>query len=207
MTAAVLDAPPPPAPRKRLTPDDLYALPDQGAGFELVDGQLQELTGSALAHLTAGEIFGRLRDHVRPRRLGWMFPENSSFRCFPEEPDRVRRADTAFTRLDRYTPAQAARESFVTVCPDLVVEVVSPSDVMDEVTEKRLEWLAAGVRLVWVVLPVAREVYAYTADGGRQSFGPADALTAGPVLPDFRLPVADLFALPDGAPAGGERGA
>ena len=197
MSAAVLDAPPPPAPRKRYTPDDLLALPDQGAGVELVDGELVELSKSALAHLTAFEIGRLLGNHVVPRRLGWMFAENSGFRCFPDDPDRVRRADTAFVRVERYTRAQATTDGFVPVSPDLVVEVVSPHDTATEVTIKRMEWLAAGVRLVWVVQPEAQEVYAYTADG-RRVFGPADTLDAEPVLPDFRVPVADLFALPPG---------
>ncbi len=197
MSAAVLDAAPPPK-KVRLTSDDLLALPDQGAGFELVDGELVELSMSSLAHLTAGEIFGTLRDHVKPRRLGWMFPENSGFRCFPDDPERVRRADTAFVRLDRYHRDQATADGFISVCPDFVVEVVSPHDTTTEVTVKRKEWLKAGVRLVWVVQPEAQEVYAYTTDGGRQSFGLGDTLTAEPVLPDFRIPVADLFALPAG---------
>ncbi len=195
MSAAVLEAPPP-ATKVRYTPDDLMALPDQGAGYELVDGELVELTVSALAHLTAGEVFGQLRDHVKPRRLGWAFPENSSFRCFAADPDRVRRADTAFIRLDRYTPAQATRDGFITVCPDLVVEVVSPHDIADDVNAKRLEWLTAGARLVWVVYPVQQEVHAYTAPDAVRVFRGDNPLTAGPVLPDFRVPVADLFALP-----------
>jgi Uma2 family endonuclease len=193
--SAVLDAPPP-APAARLTPDDLLAMPDQGAGYELVGGELVETPVSALAHLTAGEVYFHLRGHVGPRRLGWTFPENSGFRCFPDDPGRVRRADAAFTRLDRYTPAQATAEGFVTVCPDLVVEVVSPPDVAVEVVAKRAEWLAAGARLVWVVFPEAREVHAYPAGGGSRYFGPTDTLDGAPVLPEFRVPVADLFALP-----------
>ncbi len=195
MSSAVLDAPRP-GSRPRFTPDDLLAMPDQGAGHELVDGELVELAVSALAHLTAGELARRLGNHVVPGRLGWVFPENSGFRCFQDDPGRVRRADTAFIRLDRYTPALATSEGFVTVCPDLAVEVVSPHDTADEVNTKRLEWLDAGARLVWVVYPIRKEIHAYTSPAESRVYRGADTLTAAPVLPDFRVPVADLFALP-----------
>lgn len=196
MSPAVLDAPPPPAPRKRYTPDDLLAMPDQGAGYELVDGELVEQTVSALAHVTAARFTRHLGNHVDPVSLGWVFGEGSSFRCFPDDPDRVRRADTAFTSIGRYPLDRVNREGFVSVCPDLVVQVVSPHDIADEVNAKRLEWLGAGVRLVWVVYPVHREVHAYTAPDQARVFRGGGDLTADPVLPGFRVPLADLFPPP-----------
>jgi Uma2 family endonuclease len=189
---------PPPA---KLTPDDLLRLPDRGKGFELVDGELKELNASYLSSFVAGEVYGHLRDHVRPRRLGWLSPEGTSYRCFPIDPDRVRRADVAFHLLNRLTPDQALTEGHMAVVPDLVVEVVSPNDLADEVNAKRVEWLAAGASLVWVVFPVQQEVHAFRADGSSVVFRRADALTAEPVLPDFRVPVADLFRLPAAGPA------
>jgi Uma2 family endonuclease len=186
--------PAPAAPK--LTPDDLLRLPDRGKGFELVDGELQELNVSYQSSYVAGQVFFHLQAHVGPRRLGWVSPEGTSFRCFPDDPDRVRRADTAFHALARLTPAQAAAEGHCTVVPDLAVEVVSPNDLADDVNEKRVEWLAAGARLVWVVFPVQQEVLAFRADGSSAVFRHTDALTADPVLPEFRVPVADLFHLP-----------
>ena len=193
MSAAVLDAPPPPAPRKRYTPDDLLALPDQGAGYELVDGELVEQTVSALAHVTAARFAKHLGNHVDPAPLGWVFGEGSSFRCFADDPDRVRRADGAVALIDRYPLARVNREGFVTVCPDLVVEIVSPHDIADEVNAKRLEWLEAGVRLVWVVYPVQKEVHAYTSPDDSRVFRGTAVLTAEPVLPGFGVPLPDLF--------------
>lgn len=194
--SATLPAPPTP----KLTPDDLLRLPDRGKGLELVDGDLKEQDVSALSSHVAGEAYFHLRSYVGPRRLGWVFPEGMSFRCFPDDPGRVRRADTAFHALNRLTSDRVAAEGHCTVVPDLVVEVVSPNDLADDVTAKRIEWLAAGARLVWVIFPVQREVHAYPADGTVLLFRPPDALTADPVLPDFRVPVADLFHLPAAGP-------
>jgi Uma2 family endonuclease len=190
--SAVLTAPAAP----KLTPDDLLDMPDQGKGFELVDGQLKELNVSYQSSYVAGEIYFHLRSHVGSRGLGWVAPEGTSFRCFPDEPNRVRRAGTSFHALHRLTEAQAMSEGHCTIVPDLVVEVVSPNDLADEVNEKRIEWLEAGAALVWVVHPIQQTIHAYRADGTVSLFGRADVLTADPVLPEFRVPVADLFRLP-----------
>lgn len=195
MSTAVLDAPPA-APAQKYHPDELHALPDGGRGYELVNDELVELPVSYLSTFVAGRVYRQLANHAEDRRLGWVSPEGTSFRCFPDDRKKVRRADAAFTRLERYSPVLAVREGHCTVCPDLVVEVVSPGDIADDVNAKRLEWLAAGAQLVWVVFPHQQEVYAHTADGGVRLFRKADALTAEPVLPEFSGPVADLFALP-----------
>lgn len=193
--APVTDSQPP----KRYTPEDLLALADRGRDYELVGGALVEVPVSYLSSWVAGEVHRQLANHVRPRRLGWVAPEGTSFRCFADEPDKVRRADTAYHALARLSYEQATTDGHCRVVPDLAVEVVSPNDLADDVEDKRVEWLEAGARLVWVVHPVRRTVHVHTADGASRVFGPADELTADPVLPDFRCPVADLFALPTGA--------
>jgi Uma2 family endonuclease len=182
-----------PAPAgAKFTPDDLLRL----KGFELVDGELKELNESFLSSFVAGQSYFQLQIHVGPHRLGWVSPEGTSFRCFPDDENRVRRADTAFHRLDRLTADRATAEGHCTVVPDLVVEVVSPNDLAYEVNEKRIDWLEAGVRLVWVIDPVQQTIHAYHADGTVSLFRRTDVLTADPVLPDFRVPVADLFRMP-----------
>jgi Uma2 family endonuclease len=187
-----------PAPAA-VTPDDLLRMPDHGLGFELVDGELKELNVSFLSSFVAGQTYFYLQSHVGSRRLGWVSPEGTSFRCFPDDENRVRRADTAFHRLDRLTAEQAQAEGHCTVVPDLVVEVVSPNDLADEVNTKRIEWLDAGAQIVWVIHPLQQTIHAYRADGTVGHFRRTDSLTADPVLPGFRVPVADLFRLPSAA--------
>src|SRR5258708_7783029 len=121
MSVALADPPAAP-PVPPMTPDDLLRLPDRGKGAELIDGELKELNVSYLSSYVAGAIYFQLQGHVMPRRLGWVSPEGTSYRCFPDDPTRVRRADTAFHALDRLTPDRATTEGHLTVVPDLVVE-------------------------------------------------------------------------------------
>ncbi len=190
-----------PPPVRKHTPDDLFLLPDHGKGFELVEGEMKELNVSFQSSFTAGRVCTRLTNHVEARGLGWVSPEGTSYRCFPDEPTLVRRADTSFHAIGRITLEQARRQGHCTVVPDLVVEVVSPNDLAYEVNEKRIEWLEAGAKLVWVIDPVQETIHAYRADGTVHLFGRSDALTAEPVLPQFTVSVAELFQLPVETPA------
>ena len=77
--------------------------------------------------------------------------------------------------------------------PDLVVEVISPSDRLTEVADKVAEWLAAGTRMVVVVNPRNRTVQAHTREGVTE-LTEADTLDGGDVVPGWQMPVADIFA-------------
>ncbi len=186
-----------------MSPDEMLLLPDQGMGFELIDGQLRETTTTFHAQHIAGLVMARLKEYVERRNLGWVFGAGLSFRCFPNDTRKVRRALVSFIPYARLASSevQAKRQGHCTFVPDLVVEVVSPKDLAYEVNEKRIEWLEAGAKLVWVIDPVQETILAYRADGTVHLFGRSDALTAEPVLPQFTVSVAELFQLPVETPA------
>jgi Uma2 family endonuclease len=130
---------------------------------------------------------------------GWVYPEGTSYRCFPDDPKGYRRADASFISIDRMPPATYEDEGHCTTAPDLVVEVISPNDLAEELEEKREEWLAAGVKLVWIVSPTAKTIQVYRADGTSSLLRAADTLTAESVLPGFSCSVSELFRVPGSA--------
>ena len=81
----------------------------------------------------------------------------------------------------------------IEVAPDLAVEVVSPNDKATALETKTLEYIAAGVRLVWVVVPEAKAVRVMRQDGSGGAFNLTQTLDGGDVLPGFTCAVADLF--------------
>lgn len=106
-------------------------------------------------------------------------------------PDTVRGADVLFISHERY--AQKVSASFLDVAPDLIVEIRSPGDLWSEINKKLQEYFAIGVRLVWVVEPRRRCVYAYRSMTDVREFAAQDDLPGDDVLPDFSVRVADLF--------------
>ena len=109
--------------------------------------------------------------------------------------------DVAFVRGD-CIPARDSAEwkQYWRHAPDIVAEVVSPSQKRDDMDAKARAWLAAGVSLVWIVWPATQQVDVWRpADVGApdqpiQTLGTGDALDGLDVLPGFTYALADLFA-------------
>lgn len=184
----------------RLTPDDLLRMGDEGKDFELVGGELRRLNVSTESSRVAGKVYNRLENHCEPKNIAWVFPEGTSYQCFPDEPTRVRRPDTSLIALERMPPDSYEDEGHCSTVPDLVVEVISIHDNARDVEDKIEEWLAAGVKLLWEVYPNTRTVRAHRPDRTIALFRAPDSLTAEGVLPGFACPVADLFRLPGASP-------
>lgn len=176
-----------------VTAEELLDLPDDGLRYELVDGELRVMSPAGFEHGdVALEIGARLKEFVRGHQLGRVVGAETGF-LISRGPDTVRAPDAAFVAAERLPPRHE-RHRFAELAPDLVVEVVSPSDRAVEVTEKAFAWLAAGVPLVWVVYPAQRLVAVYTPDGTVTHRREGDELDGGDVLPGFRLAVGEIFA-------------
>jgi Uma2 family endonuclease len=176
-----------------VSPDNLLRMPDEGLGYELIGGQLVERTKTFWCHLIAGRIGTEIANTAGDS--GWTVGRGVGFQCFADR-DTVRRADVAFHRVDRLSLAQVYDPGHCTVVPDLVIEVVGSRAKFYDVVARRSDWLDAGAQLVWLVYSRQEEIHAYRADGSVKLFRRTDILTAEPVLPEFRVAVAELFRLP-----------
>lgn len=176
-----------------LTADDLLAMPDDGHRYELSQGKLVRLPiSSNESSDIAGGILFALRGYAYPRQLGWVTGDDGAY-ILRRNPYTVRIPDVAFVLTDRMPP-QEQRRCYLELAPDIVVEVVSPSDNQKDVQAKVHEYISFGVRLVWVVYPVQRTVAIHTADRPEHFLHEEDTLDGGDVLPGFTLSVADIFA-------------
>lgn len=177
---------------KLLTAEDLWQLGDEGDHFELVRGELVAMSPASGEHGDiGGTIFWHVKTHVRSHRLGKAFTAETGF-LLARNPDLVRAPDAAFIRSDRLPPPEK-RRGYWEVAPDLVIEVVSRWDRSSEIHNKVMDYLEAGVRLVWVVYPTRRTVVVHLPDRTSVTLTDADELDGGDVLPGFRLPVATIF--------------
>jgi Uma2 family endonuclease len=180
------------APARRYTAADLLTMPE-GDRYELVDGELLESEMSAESSWISGEIHRRLANWAMEHSLGWVFPDNTGFQCFSWDEERVRKPDVAFVTLSKL-PDGPPSTGYVTVAPDLAVEVVSAHDLYRDVEEKILEYLKAGVQAVWVVTPSTRTVMIHRSDNASPlHLTVAGEISGEAILPGFRARVADFF--------------
>ena len=176
-------------------------LPDR---YEVINGEIVEVPPVSGF---SGEVANRVRDeltvYAHTSRRGRA--RNDMLFRVPLRKDRGRNRepDAAFITFERW-PADRPlpyRGNTVDVVPNLMVEVVSPTDDAEALLAKAHEYLRAGAELVWLVYPRVRQIYAYS-DTRRppQVFTETDTLDGGDVLPGFTAAVADLFPPVTGLP-------
>lgn len=172
-----------------------------GNRFELDDGEVIEMPSPGEIHaMVCWYVITLLTDYVRRRGAGQILTNDCGL-VVKRKPDTVRGPDVMFFSETR-TLAQAVPGHFERV-PTLIVEVMSPSDTLRQITKRVRQYLTREVPLVWVIDPPERVVYVHTPNGFTRDLDDTDELTGNGVLPDFRCRVADLFSLPgsaDGSP-------
>ena len=90
-------------------------------------------------------------------------------------------------------PADMPQRSYLPFAPDFAIEVVSWDDSFKDVTEKAESFIAAGVKLVWVVEPLDKRVYIFRPGRDVEHVDSSGTLRGEDVLPGFELPVAAIF--------------
>lgn len=171
----------------RLPPDALY---------EVIDGEAKEIPPMGFAsNLIANRLmFALARAIGSPRDL----VVHEGLFVLPAPVNRRRRPDVAYVPAARvpasWPPPTSVDPPAMDAVPALTVEVISPTDLIAEVEEKRREYFAVGVTVVLVVFPMFRAIHVYDSASTARVLTEADTMNLGNVIPGFSLPVADLFA-------------
>ncbi len=106
-------------------------------------------------------------------------------------PDRVRGVDIAFISYQRL-PGHMPKAYF-TVAPELIIEIVSPTDRWSDFRQKLEEYFSIGVERVWIIEPEDRVVLVYRSSTESTRLTETDTLRGEGLLDGFIMPVADLF--------------
>ncbi|MBI4566878.1 MAG: Uma2 family endonuclease [Planctomycetes bacterium] len=175
----------------RLTAEEFLARPD-ATDFELVHGEMVEVHTGATSNWVGVQIASALNEFARKAGIGVVLAFETHYRCWPDDPDHMRKPDVSFIRHERL-PGGELPDGEVRVAPELAVEVISPGDAADDVEVKVSEYLAAGVRMAWVISPKARTVRVYRESGSITLLRERDRLSGEDLLPGFSIPVADIL--------------
>lgn len=95
-------------------------------------------------------------------------------------------------QLDPLTKKQ--KRAFMPVCPEFIVEVMSPSDRLRTAQSKMEEWIANGVRLGWLIDGDAETVYVYRQDGTMEKMTGIKELAAEGPVEGFVLDLTGIWA-------------
>jgi Uma2 family endonuclease len=189
-----------PAPRQRSWPppqgewtlEDWQRLPEDSWRYEVIDGVLHMTPPPRTRHqMVLAALFANMWSHVQQNRLGKVIPAPCAVRL-PNQPVPVQ-PDIFFVRAEQ---TGIIGEAQVEGAPDLVVEILSPSNWLYDRREKFTLYQEAGVTEYWIVDPdqrtvevfVLREgVYAALGRWGMEEEARSEALSG------FVIAVADLL--------------
>jgi len=177
------------ATKSLLTIEQFDQLPiREGILYELNEGEVVTVTEPMPRHnWVRDNIAAALRDFAHPRRLGRVFVETG----YQLTPETVRIPDVSFVPADRMLEIDLDRR--IQGAPALAVEVVSPTDLAEELRQKIEQYLATGAKAVWVFYPKTREVQVFRADGGSFVLREPGVLEEPDVLPGFSLDLKTVF--------------
>ena len=177
------------ATKTLLTIEQFDELPvKEGILYELNEGGLVTMTEPMPRHnWVRDNIAAALRDFAHPQNLGRVFVETG----YQLTPETVRIPDVSFVLADQMREIDLDKR--IQGAPALAIEVISPTDLAEELTQKVKQYLAAGVKVVWVFYPKTREVQVFRADGGSFARHEPETLEEPDLLPGFSLDLKAVF--------------
>ena len=123
--------------------------------FELIDGELIEMSGPGGTHGRIAIRLGRYLDiFAEENNLGIVTGETGYHP--PDDRYNLLLPDVAFISFDR--APDPFPDKLVPVMPDLAVEIRSPSNTLAEMREKAQRYLRLGSTLAWIILPNDQKV-------------------------------------------------
>lgn len=176
-----------------------YAAIDDGNRYQLIEGELFMTPSPSQRHQRVlGQLYGAFFVHLREHGGGDVFFAPFDVVLKASKPGTVVQPDLMFISNERH---ERLTEANVQGAPDLVVEVLSPSNARLDTIRKLAIYAASGVREYWIVPDDFDrvEVLRRAPDGGFQRpelYLPGDVLQTD-LLPGLAIPVESLFELED----------
>jgi Uma2 family endonuclease len=158
--------------------------------FELIDGEIVEKMPTEEHGVVTANLIYLLMIFTRRNGSGRVTTE-TRYRA-KEDTRNDRLPDIAFTRAERLQPLVTRDAAFT--MPDLCIEVQSPDDTPKKMRDKAAYYLANGAQQVWLVYPKKQMVEVLYPNGEFDIYTIDATLPGGDLLPDFALPVRDIFA-------------
>ena len=182
----------PDAPVAPLTAEEYGRLVLSGR-TELARGRVIELNIPRPRHgLVCRNVFRLVDGFVHRNDLGYVFPNDTGF-ITRRGPDSVRGPDVSFYSYARIPKGQVP-DRYSDIAPELVFEILSPTDRWRDVLEKVVEYLDAGVVAVCVLDPQRVTAYVNPVDQAGLVVRSDESLSFPEILPGFSATVSEFFA-------------
>jgi len=167
------------------------ALSKDGHRYELVDGEILDMGNAGMEHGGIGSLLGGvLAIYVRQQKLGIVCDSSTGFTL---KNGNKRSPDVSFVSRERLKGLKRPPRGFFQGSPDLAVEILSPSNTIEEIHDKIVEYFENDTRLVWVIHPDEKYLLVYHSPEPDRFLRSSDCLDGESVVPGFSMAVSELF--------------
>jgi Uma2 family endonuclease len=167
----------------------------EGPGrYEVMYGDAYMMASPAVEHQAiVGELFTQFNIFLRGKPCR-AFISPLDVRPFPEEDN----SDDTVVQPDLLVVCDKGKiaKGSINGAPDLVIEVVSPSNSEKELLLKFQMYLESGVREYWLVYPEEKRVLVYLFEAGqcKTFFYKENAVVPAAILPGLEIALESLWA-------------
>lgn len=156
-----------PIPSKKQATYSDYLQTPEGGKFQLIDGELIEMTSPSLNHQEVLlNLVSEIRGYLVKNKIGKVFVAPLDVYFSEEEvyqPDILFLLTASFSKM---------KENKIEGAPDLVIEVLSPSTAYYDLKHKKSVYAKQGVKEYWIVDPMEKSVEIFeNLDGKFSSLG------------------------------------
>ncbi len=177
--------------KKAWTERELMSLPKEGYKYELIQGELV-MGPAGIEHEEIGaNLLTALRKFVSERKLGIVCGSSAGYWM---KSGNLRSPDVSFIRKERLQGYKRPPKGFFKGSPDIAIEILSPTDTVESLHGKIVEYFENDTKLAWVVNPEEQIVLVYHSPQPVKLLTKKDLLDGGEVLKGFFFPIAELFA-------------
>ncbi len=133
----------------------------------------------------------QLRSWSRKNKLGKTFDSSTGFKL----PNGANRSpDASWVKMERWNAlTEDEKEKYIPLCPDFVVELMSPSDTLEKTRAKMKEYMDNGASLGWLINRKQKQIEIYRRDRDVEILESPQTLSGEDVLPGFILDLTEIW--------------
>ncbi|MEL6439981.1 MAG: Uma2 family endonuclease [Cyanobacteria bacterium J06621_8] len=125
-------------------------------------------------------------------KLGKVFDSSGGFKL---SNGAVRSPDVSWVRIDTWNSlSKELRKKYAPIDPDFVLELMSPTDSLDEVQNKMTEYMECGVRLGWLINPDDKQVEIYRQGKNTDILDNPQTLLGEDIMSNLIVNLSEIFA-------------
>ena len=148
-------------------------------------------TGSETSERNS-DFLAQIWNWNKQSKLGKVFDSSGGFKL---SNGAVRSPDVSWVKIETWKSlTKEQRRKFAPINPDFVLELMSPTDNLQDVREKMQEYMSCGVKLGWLINPDEKKVEIYRQNENRENLDNPSSLSGETIMPNLIVDLKEILS-------------